>query len=178
MMTHWKKLSVLVSVAALVVAVLALQPASAGNFREQISGNFFDTSLDINEDGMAANYFSGTATGRNSAAYEGLVEIMFTDPSGACATGEVEGDVVTYSIVRRYDNGDLLVSELVDGLLCFDPGTGLASLEVDAAFAGGTGAFANATGSYTARYTVELLLPDPMGGIAHGLFYGETRGSN
>lgn len=178
-MRSWKKIGILAAVAALVVAVLALQPATAGDFRERVTGNFIDTSLDLaGGDGMAANYVSGATVGRNSASYEGLWEVQFTAPTGACPTGNVQGDVVAYSITRRYGNGDIQTSELIDGTLCFDTNTGAASLDIDAQITGGTGQFANASGHYNARYTVELLVPDPMGGIAHGIFYGDVRGRN
>ncbi len=176
-MTLTKRIGIPVIVAAMaLVAVVTLQPAEAGGMNEAVSGNFIDTAIDTNDDGMQANYFSGAVQGRK-ATYEGLVEIMFSPaPTGLCAAGEIEGSVVEYSIVRRYENGDLLYSTLVDGVLCFDPATGLASLVIDAELTGGTGRFANATGTYTADFTVRLLVPDPMGGIGHGAFYGPVTG--
>lgn len=182
-MTLTARFGTLAAALALLAAVfvIALQPAEAGNFRERVSGNFIDTSLDTAEnDGMAASSFSGATSGNGSATYEGLLEVdlMLEDPPGACEDEEIEGAVATYSMVRRYANGDLLISELVDGSLCFDPNTGLSTLTVNAQFVGGTGKYEHAAGTYTATYNVRQLIPDPMGGIAHGIFWGETSGTN
>jgi len=175
-----RRLVVLGAVAALVTATLVVaQSATAGVFGEQVSGNFSDTAIDIDSDGGAANLFSGATKGNGSATYEGIIEIKLT-PAVACAGGGIAGTVVAYSIVRRYASGDLLVSELVPGgnnTLCFNLGTGLATLDIDAAFDGGTGKYAGASGSYHASYTVRLLVADPAGGIAHGTFSGSTSGT-
>lgn len=172
------KVGILAAAAAIaLVGFVALEPAAAGGFNENVSGNFIDTSIDTNGDGMAANYFSGVAKGSGSPSYEGLVEVMFDEvPDGDCDETEVEGSLVNYSIVRRYANGDLLFSRSDDGTLCFDLASGLASLTINAEVTGGTGRHAGATGTYTADYTVKLLVPDPMGGIGHGAFYGSVSG--
>lgn len=177
-MTQAMRTGALVAAAALALALVAfvtLDSAEAGRFNETISGNFLDTSIDTNGDGMNANAWSGEAKGNGSPSYEGLVEVAF-GPTGLCADGEVEGTVVEYSIVRRYGNGNLTFSRLVDGTLCFNPGTGLASLTINAEVTGGTGGNADATGTYTAEYTVRGLVQDPGQAIVHGAFYGTTRG--
>lgn len=174
-MTLTRKISIpLMAAAMAATAFLALQPAGADGFNEQVSGNFIDTAIDTNDDGSQANYFSGAAKGNGSPTYEGLVEIAFTAPTGLCDSGIVEGEVVEYSIVRRYKNGDLAFSRLMSGSVCFDIATGTADLTIEAAVTGGTGKFDGATGSYTANYTVQLLVPDPTGGIGHGAFHGTT----
>lgn len=176
-MTMTKRISIpLIAMALAATAFIALKPAQAAGFNEQVSGNFIDTAIDTNEDGAQANYFSGAAKGSGSPTYEGLVEVAFGPPTGACDPGIVEGEVVEYSIVRRYSNGDLAYSRLVSGSVCFDTSVGTADLVIEAAVTGGTGRFANATGTYTANYTIQLLLPDPLGGIGHGAFYGTTSG--
>lgn len=176
-MTLTRKISIPLMAAALAAtAFIALQPAGADGFNERVSGNFIDTAIDTNGDGSAANYFSGAAQGNGSPTYEGLVEVAFGPATGACDPGVVEGDVVEYSIVRRYSNGDLAFSRLVSGSVCFDLTTGMADLVIDAEVTGGTGKFANAAGTYTAEFTVELLVPDASGAIGHGAFYGRTTG--
>ncbi len=168
-----KSLIPFLAVATALVGLVMLQPAEAGPFNEQVSGNFIDTAIDTNGDGTQANYFSGVAKGNGSPTYEGLVEIMF-GPTGLCDADELEGTIVEYSIVRRYSNGDLAFSRLVDGSLCFDPGSGLSEVVINAEVTGGTGRYAQATGTYTAAFTVKLLVPDPLGGIGHGAFYGDV----
>jgi hypothetical protein len=158
------------------VATLGATAAHARNLSETVSGDFVDTAIDTNGDGVAAAHFVGVAKGSGGASYQGLQEIQFT-PTGLCNAGEVEGIIVAYSIVRRYSNGDLLFSRLVDGSLCFNPGTGKATVNVNAEFSGGTGRFEGATGSYAIEYEVTALLPDPTGGIGHGAFNGTAAGS-
>lgn len=190
-MKYWKRISILATIAALVVSVLALQPASADSLDERISGNFIDTALDLGPvdddgvampDGVTASAWSGQASGNGSPSYEGVLEIAFAaSPNPACE-GAASLDVVAYSMVRRYANGDLRVSTLVDGFGCFSPpqfgGDGTGSVTVNAEFDGGTGAYADATGTYTATFDLRLLEPDPTGGIAHGTFTGETTGTS
>jgi hypothetical protein len=160
------------------VAIAALQPraAEARSLSEAVSGNFVDTALDTNGDGIAAAHFVGEANGSGGPSYEGVQEIQFA-PTGLCDAGEVEGTIAAYSIVRRYNNGDLLFSRLVDGTFCLDPATGKAQVTVNAEISGGTGRFEGATGSYVIEYEAIALLPDPTGGIGHGAFVGATTGS-
>lgn len=157
---------------------------SAGSFSEAVSGAFVDTAIDTNGDGVAAASFSGgtralpsvIAGFKGGSSYQGLQEIQFA-PTGLCEAGEVEGIIAAYSMVRRFSNGDLLTSRLVDGNFCLDPGTGTAIVTVNAEISGGTGHFEGATGSYQVVYHVTALLPDPTGGIAHGAFYGKVTGT-
>ncbi len=143
---------------------------------EEISGNFLDTAIDTNGDGMQANSWSGQANGNGSPSYEGLVEVA-VDFGSTCEDGTgVGGSLVAYSIVRRYANGDLMFSSSDDGALCFNPATGLASLTVDATITGGTGHHSGASGEYTAEYTVKGLVQVPGQAISHGAFYGGTSG--
>jgi hypothetical protein len=169
------KLTLLGAVAALaLMSVVGLGSAAATGHTQVVSGNFIDTAIDTNEDGMQANYWSGAV--RGGPTYEGLVEVAFK-PTGLCDPGEVEGEAVAYSVVRRHNNGDLQYSRLVDGILCFDPGAGTADLTINAEYFGGTGIYADASGTYTATFTIRGLVPDPTGGIGHGAFSGTTSGS-
>ena len=175
-MTRKRLLVALAAVAALFMGTLVVaNSAAAGNFGERISGNFVDVAVDSNGDGFTANYFSGAAQGSGSPAYEGVVEIAFPVEPIDCGVAGMEGDVVAYSMVRRYGNGDLLYSRLIDGSLCFDPG-GTTTLTVEAEFFDGTGRHQDATGSYTVDFVVDGLLPDTGGGVAHAAFYGESFG--
>ena len=157
-------------------ATLGAAATTDKQLNESISGDFVDTAIDTNGDGVAAAHFVGVAKGSGSPSYQGLQEIQFT-PTGLCEAGEVEGVIVAYSMVRRYSNGDLLFSELVDGSLCLDPAAGKATVTINAAINGGTGRFEGATGSYVIEYEVTALLPDPTGGIGHGAFSGASNGS-
>lgn len=158
------------------IATLGTTAAEARNLSETVSGDFVDTAIDTNGDGVAAAHFVGQAKGSGGPSYQGLQEIQFA-PTGLCEPGEVEGIIAAYSIVRRYSNGDLLFSKLVDGSFCLDPAAGKANVTVNAEITGGTGRFEGATGSYTIEYEVTALLPDPTGGIGHGAFTGTATGS-
>ncbi len=163
------------ALALAVVALVALGTAEASNLNEQVSGNFIDTSFDTNGDGLQANFWSGAARGNGNPSYEGVVEVAFGE-TGLCEEGEIEGTAVAYSIVRRYSNGDLLFSELIDGSLCFNPGTRLARLDINAEITGGTGSHSGASGTYSASYTIRGLIADVEQAIVHGAFYGSTSG--
>ena len=167
---------VVVLIAAFMVVAAT---ADAAPVRERVSGNFIDTAIDTNGDGIAANSVSGAVRGDLGPTYEGVWEIAFLPPSGACPVGNAEGEVVAYSIVRRYFNGDLQYSALdasKGGFLCFDLATGEAKLVINAEFTGGTGRFEDSAGTYKADFDVTLLLPDLTGGIAHGAFTGNVQG--
>jgi hypothetical protein len=151
--------------------------AEQASFSEAVSGNFVDTAIDTNGDGVAAASFMGVATGfRGGASYQGLTEIEFA-ATGLCDPGEVEGVIAAYSIVRRFSNGNLMFSRLVEGSFCLNPATGKAEVSISAEIIGGTGRFEGATGSYQINYEATALLPDPTGGIAHGAFAGTVTGT-
>ncbi len=167
------------AIAALALAAATVlvgsQTADAGSFRERISGNFIDTAVDTNNDGVAGSAWNGVAKGSGGPTYQGVIEVAF-EPTGRCTSG-AEGTLAAYSIVRRYPNGDQLVSQLVEGFVCFDPATGMGTVDVEAEFIAGSGRYANASGTYTASFDIHLLLADGTGGIAHGAFIGSTHGS-
>lgn len=170
---------VIFALMALAIAAAAVlvgtQSAEAGSFHERISGNFIDTAVDTNNDGVAGSSWNGVAKGSGGPTYQGVIEVAF-EPTGRCATG-AEGTLAAYSIVRRYPNGDQLASRLVEGFVCFDPATGLGTVDVEAEIIGGSGRYADASGSYTATFDIHLLLADGTGGIAHGAFMGTTSGT-
>lgn len=165
-----------------IATMAATDGAAAGNFSETVSGNLWDT-VSITGAGSPSNVFSGAAKGNGSPTYEGVLEAINVGPAvagGPCDGFDIQGDVSAYSMVRRYSNGDLLFSTLAaanSGTLCFSVGTGIGSINVDATFSGGTGKYANASGSYHASFTATRLLGDAMGGIGHGAFHGTTTGT-
>jgi hypothetical protein len=171
-----KERTIVAMLAVTLALALGATTAHARSLSETLSGDFVDTAIDTNGDGVAAAHFVGQAKGNGAPSYQGLQEIQFA-PTGLCEAGEVEGIMAAYSMVRRYDNGDLLFSRLVDGFFCLDPAAGKANVTVNAEITGGTGRFASATGSYTVEYEVTALLPDPTGGIGHGAFAGTSSGS-
>lgn len=172
-----KRLVLAVTILSL-AALLLVPTAQAGGFSQSVSGGFTDTAIDTNGDGMAANVFTGGTQGTGgTAAYDGVVEIQFAPPSGLCPGGEIEGVIVAYSIVRRYNNGSLMYSSLDSGHACFNPGTGTATIHVEASIDGGTGMFSNASGAYALDLSVVGLLPDAGGGLAHAAFSGTATGT-
>ncbi len=175
-MTRKRLLVALAAAAGLFAGTLVVaNTANAGPLSETISGNFVDVAVDTNSNGFTGNYFSGAAKGSGGPTYEGIVEVNF-EATGLCDSGQVEGKVIAYSIVRRYSNGDLLYSRLVDGFLCFTPG-GATTLTINAEFFGGTGRYTGASGSYTVEFQINGLLPDGGGGLAHAAFFGTTKGT-
>lgn len=165
---------------ALVAAFVAASDADAGQLREDVSGSFSDTALNLVEGDNAANLVSGAAKGSGSPTHDAVWEIELTGPSDACG-GALEGVIGAYSNVRRYANGDLMYSGLDPdnvSIACFNPATGAGQLTINAMITGGTGGMHDASGSYTASYDVQLLIEDPDGGIAHGSFTGRVTGTS
>jgi len=102
----------------------------------------------------------------------------------SCPIGSVtDGCLFNYvggNGVTRYDtNGDLAISALTSGTICFNLDAGLPySFEAQTQwmYVGGTGNLANASGSYTNTTTGQVLQNDPQG---HGMawFTAKNKGT-
>ncbi len=82
-------------------------------------------------------------------------------PTGKCAADELESEMIYYSSVHRYSNGDLLIGGMLDGFTCANPVTGLGYGVVRIEYIGGTGLFEGARGETIREFQAQSL--DPLG---------------
>src|SRR3990172_8527583 len=75
-------------------------------------------------------------------------------PTGTCPIDGNPGQLVSTLVsglnITRFNNNDFFVSRFDSGTFCFDPVTGTFKNTVDGTVTGGTGAFSDASGPYTA----------------------------
>lgn len=166
--------------AILALAVDNLDAEKVIDLHKQFSGSSAPIAMDLNNDGLPAIRAIGGGSSvsvrppaRSRLSDErNFLEGEFTadhvseavpvgEPTGKCATSEIEFEMIHYSTVTRYRNGDLLVARLKDGFVCFNPltrrGYGTVRLEPF----GGTGRFEGAEGELVREF--QGLGLDPTG---------------
>lgn len=87
--------------------------------------------------------------------------VQVSPPTGKCAAEELEFEVIHYSSVHRYSNGDLLIGGLLDGFSCANPVTGVGYGVIRFQYIGGTGLFEGAHGETVREFQAQSL--DPFG---------------
>ncbi len=87
--------------------------------------------------------------------------VPVSPPTGRCAVNELEFEMIHYSSVQRYSNGDLLISGMLDGFTCSNPEAGVGYGVVQIHYLGGTGRFEGARGETTREFQGRAL--DPSG---------------
>lgn len=166
---------------ALVMAVgIGRAQAKELPYKESFSGTFVSTEFDSNGDGVsgALELVEGKST-LGPFTLQGIGEFRnpnAPNPPPPCTlpNGESGFEVVPLPtpIVHRFQSsGDLLFAELSSGSLCFALATTDQSFKVTATITGGTGRFADATGSIEVEGTAKVL-----GGDAAGHFFGAQSG--
>ena len=181
----------------LAVVILA---SSAFNLKAQktyevhktFSGSSAPIAMDTNDDGLPAMriigggpvgpvptpYRSRFFNQRNPVAGEFTGDFIsegkiVEEPTGKCSFGEFELEVIFYSSVVRFPDGDILVSELIEGYTCFNPLTRRGHGAVRVKYTGGTGRFEGATGEGMRMVNFRAL--DSSG--LRALFFGEETGT-
>lgn len=130
------------------------------------AGSGLRTQIDTNGDGMRA--VASTAKGQTSLgpiSFQGLGESL---PQLAevksCPQGTWEYPLLMYhSVLHIEESGELLYTRLSTGVSCYDPSTNLLSFTGQGNFVGGTGQFAEASGSFETQATAKMLVPTPTG---------------
>ncbi len=95
------------------------------------------------------------------------------EPTGRCAGDELEFEVIYYSSVIQYWDGDLLVSGLKDGFTCLNPSTGLSLGVIRLELLGGTGRFEGARGELVREVEGRALNPFGLRSLLTGRDTGE-----
>lgn len=121
------------------------------------------TPIDVNEDGVGA-FFCPFEQGSTFGPLNGEVVLEYAPLAEAvsCPAGNLELTLVAGSGFKRHQgSGDLIFLQYTSGTNCVDPVTGIADLAQMADITGGTGRFANATGSFEETSEGTILLADP-----------------
>jgi hypothetical protein len=142
------------------------------------SGTFIVTGIDeINPgDGFTAalSTFAITTDNLGTVTGQSLREDQIASPpSGMCPVGTIEVTLGMLREVHRFPNGDLLFLNILSRTGCFDLTTLTATNHFAGEFAGGTGRFAHATGSWVGDGTGTII--DPASGF--GFFSNEFSGT-
>ena len=173
----------ILAMSALAYSLMALtmvQGVNAGEFQQTVSGAFVPSNFDTNEDGNPGVLYSAGARGTfGKSTFEGLLEATLLPAPVNCGPDQEERQIIVFSIVQRFNNGDLLFSSLADGggISCASPGQ-RAPFAVRADITGGTGRFEGATGSYEFVASTALLLRDIDGSnVLQAARFGEITGT-
>ncbi len=184
--------SILISVALGLVLTVTVGRAAASEsqhqgsiktpYRGTFSGTFFTTSIDAINPGDGVKAFLGmfSVTTRNFGQVTAQVlteDMPVTVPSGACAEGtDLEFTRGIQHFVHRFPNGDLLYLKGLTRTVCVDLARLTASVDETGEFDGGTGQFAEATGSWKLTATVDIFAVDPAAQL-FGALSGEFKGT-
>ncbi len=177
-----RKLRWLPSLAFVLMSCLASnpQPATAAEFKQEVSGAFVPSNFDTNLDGNSGVLYLADARGTfGNSSYEGLLEAIVLPEPEICEPGQVERRVIVFSIVQRFKDGDLLFSSLAPdgGVSCAAPGERV-PFTVTVDITGGTGRFEDASGQYVFTASSVLLLRDPDGvNVLQAARFGEIDGT-
>jgi hypothetical protein len=145
------------------------------------SGSVTATAIDTNADGLKAASF--TVNGKTSLGPTDVQAVIEFAPLGpaTCPDGQAGIELAPVPEIRRgvirfeRKDGDLLLTEVSSQTrLCASP-SGMQFLDAVLDFIGGTGRFANATGSITVTATTQVLFRDAAGhflGAQSGEFTG------
>ncbi len=151
-------LLVVLLVAALTIGTLRVARASSALSGRWAGTAFADPAFDLNSDGVAARIFNMTTYGQ-FATMEGVIDSALLS-IGSCAPGALELQAFG-SVTFRDRTGDSLFTEVPANAphLCFDPANPAEVISVN--ITGGTGAYANATGtgSLNVHDIVRLVVP-------------------
>jgi len=141
------------------------------------SGTFVNTQIDTNNDGRKASLGTRGMKGTFGPA-TGQAMLEYASPSpGTCLNGHA-GVILTlvpgtgHDVARLTSTGDLIIGEYTAGALCVDTSTGIQFFTLTEQVTGGTGRFAEATGSITITGTSMRLFAD-----AAGNFFGASSGT-
>ena len=168
-----------ISIGIVLVLVGAFSRADAAQIplKGTFSGTFVNTQIDTNNDGRKASLGTRGMKGTFGPA-TGQAMLEYASPSpGTCLNGHA-GVILTlvpgtgHDVARLTSTGDLIIGEYTAGALCVDTSTGIQFFTLTEQVTGGTGRFAEATGSITITGTSMRLFAD-----AAGNFFGASSGT-
>lgn len=143
--------------------IMGKAPAGETPFTGAGTASCVSTPIDTNEDGVGA-FFCPFEQGSNLGPINGQVVLEFAPLSApvTCPEGNLELTLVVGNGFKRLtDSGDLIYFKYASGTTCIDLSTGSAIFSLVADITGGTGQFANATGSYDESAAGTIFIADP-----------------
>lgn len=162
-MTHTTRIGAFAAALLACVGLLLAPTASAGERVEnsRYAGTDFNTSVDSNFDGQPAGMM--LATGAGGAHLGVSSEWVYESGQGCLAGYDLRFALLQSAGVTTYSDRSQIFSFAVDGWLCLSTTTGAFYGELSGIYTGGTGRFAEATGTYTTKFEGQNL--DPAGTI-------------
>ena len=140
-----KKLSLTLA-CALCIFLLASAPGAAKEIRGTFSGSALQ-SIDSDDDGSNASH--NHAVGRSNLGRSEARDFSELLPFGgsSCSPTELLFEYANNTGVTRYEDGSLLLSRLVSGILCSSLLDNTFTFDIEREITGGTGRFEGASGS-------------------------------
>lgn len=158
---------------ARIAALMLFIAGNSGNAEAKeipIKGTFSGSSftVDMAGNGDVGLFTGGTKGSPGSSTIQTFYSFSLTGPS-TCLNGN-DGFAfalvpdVGYSVRRLDSTGDLIFGKATAATICYDPLTNIQFLSATETITGGTGRFANATGSQESVGTAMGLFLDPVSG--------------
>jgi len=160
------RLTVAVTVVVSMSSVAPLVGAGEQQFSGSFAGSIISTTIDTNDNRLPAVLFTGRGkTNLGLAMFQSVSEASERLPEvSACPKGSVEFPwFMGYGIIQFDDSLDQLFIQLTAGVACSDPIAKTFTSNGKGVFAGGTGRFTNATGSFETTSTGRPLVMDQAG---------------
>jgi hypothetical protein len=171
---------------AVTVGRVATAETEHGTFKTRyggtISGTATSMSIDAINPGDGVKGIQGTFTFKTHNLGQVTAQVLVEDipalvPSGTCPAGtDTELTLGSIHAVHRFQNGDLLYLNALTRTACFNIDTLTVVAHQSGEITGGTGQFAQATGSWEIADNVNVLVIDPAGQL-FAAFTGEFSGT-
>lgn len=177
-----KRVVIRVALGLVMTVTVGRVAAFETQYHGTISGTFISTQIDAIQPGDGVKGILGTfaITTRNlgqitsHALTEDIPALL---PSGTCPAGtDTEFTLGTARAAHRFPNGDLLFLSVLSRTACGDFDKFTISTHEMGKFNGGTGQFAQATGSWNITGTAKISVIDPAVEF-FGHFSGKFRGT-
>lgn len=149
--------------AGVLVALGAAYPA-AGHASEMpikvtYVGSGVETAVDSNADELKLSLTTAEAKGSFGASMVYITSEFRVDPTVECPAGYLPLYLFQSTAILTFANGDQLFGFVSGGEMCLNFGTGYYYGDATGEYQGGTGRFANATGTFYSTYTGYNLEP-------------------
>jgi hypothetical protein len=144
---------------ALGTAYPAASYASEIPLKVTFVGAGIETAVDSNADGLKMSLTTAEAKGSFGAAMVYITSEFRVEPTTPCPAGFLPLYLFHSTAILTFSNGDQLYGFVSGGEMCLNLSTGYYYGDATGVYHGGTGRFANATGTFLSTYTGHNLEP-------------------